>query len=259
MINIKKFMDLSVLQEIQDQFSAATGLAAIAVDTEGNYLTKGSNFTDFCIKYTRGCEAGLQRCKKSDVEGSGSYFCHAGLMDFSEDIIINGEKAGAMVGGQVLPGEPDEEKFREIARELGIQEDTYLEALKKVPIRSESMIRASAHMLGTIVNQLVNLEYIKSLTEKRETILDSEIDKIKNSLHEVTEKTHDLQKVASMENILSINASIEAARAGEAGVGFAVVAREFGEISKDSGEVYQRIQELIQEISTSIKNLTELD
>lgn len=256
MIDLRKFIDLDALQKIQDQFSEATGLAAIAVDGEGKYLTKGSNFTDFCMKHNRKNEEGAKRCQKCDAEGSGTYYCHAGLMDFSTDIIVHGEKAGAIIGGQVLPGVPDENKFRDIARELGIPENDYLAALKKVPVRSESMIRASAEMLGNVVNQLVNLEYMKTVTQKRNDILDVEIEHIQKSLDEVTEKTRDLQKVASMENILSINASIEAARAGEAGVGFAVVAREFGEISKNSGGVYQRIHELVGSINTSVSKLT---
>ncbi len=226
MIDIKKFLDLNALQEIQDQFSESTGLAAIVVDPEGNYITKGSNF-------------------------SGSF--QAGLMDFSTDITISGEKVGAIISG--LPKESEEEQFRSPARESGANGET----LKKVPGRSEHMIRASAQMLGNIVNQLVNLEYVKAITQKRNDIFGSEISKIQRSLSEVTEKTHDLQKVASMENILSINASIEAARAGEAGVGFAVVAREFGDISKNSGAVYQRIHELVKEIENSVKNLTEIN
>ncbi len=259
MIDIKKFIDLEALQEIQDQFSDSTGLAAIAVDINGNYITKGSNFTDFCMKYNRGCEEGLRRCEQCDKEGSGTYFCHAGLMDFSADITINGEKVGAIIGGQVLPDAPEEDKFRDIAKELGIQEDAYLEALRKVPVRSEHMIRASAKMLGNIMNQLINLEYMKNITQKRNNMFDSEADNIQKALSEVTAKTHDLQKVASMENILSINASIEAARAGEAGVGFAVVAREFGDISKNSGAVYKRIHELIGEIGKSVNNLIEIE
>jgi len=259
MIDIKKFIDLNALQKIQDQFSDSTGLAAIAVDAEGNYITKASNFSDFCMKYTRGSQEGLRRCQKCDAEGSGSYFCHAGLMDFSTDIIINGEKVGAILGGQVLPKEPEEEKFRSIAKEIGVSESSYVEALKKIPVRSEQMIRASAQMLGNIVNQLVNLEYMRAITQKRNDVLDSEIGNIQRSLSEVTDRTRDLQKVASMESILSINASIEAARAGEAGVGFAVVAREFGDISKSSGSVYQRIHELVGEIGNSVRNLTEID
>lgn len=259
MIDIKKYIDVNVLQKIQDQFSDSTGLAAIAVDADGNYITRGSNFTDFCMKYTRGCEEGLRRCQKCDAECTGTYYCHAGLMDFSSDILIDGQKVGAIIGGQVLPQPPDPEKFRRIAQELNLPEEEYLRALEKVPVRSERMIRAAAQMLGDVVNQLVNLEYIRRITLKRNDIFDSEAAKIQNALREVSSKTRDLQSVSSMENILSINASIEAARAGDAGVGFAVVAKEFGEISKSSGAVYQRIHELVKEIENSVKRLTVLD
>lgn len=259
MIDIKKYIDVNVLQKIQDQFSDSTGLAAIAVDADGNYITRGSNFTDFCMKYTRGCEEGLRRCQKCDAECTGTYYCHAGLMDFSTDIIIDDQKVGAIIGGQVLPEPPDPDKFRRIAQELNLPEDEYLRALDKVPVRSERMIRAAAQMLGDVVNQLVNLEYIRRITQKRNDIFDSEAAKIQNALREVSAKTRDLQNVSSMENILSINASIEAARAGDAGVGFAVVAKEFGEISKSSGTVYQRIHELVKEIENSVKRLTVID
>ena len=119
-MEIYDFMDMEKLQELQDQFSDATGLAAIAVDSKGEYMTEGSNFTDFCMKYTRGSAEGNRRCIKCDNECTGTYFCHAGLMDFAFDIVVDGERLGAMIGGQVLPNEPDEEKFRATAEELGI-------------------------------------------------------------------------------------------------------------------------------------------
>lgn len=62
-MNIRDFMDLNKLQQIQDSFSNATGLAAISVDDKGEYITEGSNFTEFCMKYTRGSELGGKRCK----------------------------------------------------------------------------------------------------------------------------------------------------------------------------------------------------
>lgn len=111
-MNIRDFMDLQKLQDIQDSFSNATGLAAIAVDNDGEYITEGSNFTDFCMKYTRGSELGNKRCIKCDNENHGTYFCHSGLMDFSIDIMVGDEKVGSVIGGQVLPSPPDEEEFR---------------------------------------------------------------------------------------------------------------------------------------------------
>lgn len=41
-MNIRDFMDLQKMQEVQDEFSNATGLAAIAIDNDGQYLTEGS-------------------------------------------------------------------------------------------------------------------------------------------------------------------------------------------------------------------------
>lgn len=259
MIDIKKVIDLRALQDIQNQFSDATGLAAIAVDSEGHYITEGSNFTEFCMKYTRGCEEGLRRCVKCDNECTGTYFCHAGLMDFSADICINGEKVGAIIGGQVLPKPPDIEDFVKIARELGINENEYIEALKKVPIRSEKMIRASSGLLSRVVNELVNLEYLKKLNKQKIDVFDTEVQQILNSIQEVTFRMNDLQRTASMENILSLNASIEAARAGNAGVGFAVVAKELGDLARNSASVYVEIQDLTKSIGKSVKNMRDVD
>lgn len=257
MLKLKDFMNLEELQNIQDQFSDSTGLAAIAVDMDGNYITRGSNFTDFCMKYTRGSAEGSKRCIKCDTECSGTYFCHAGLMDFSADILVEGEKVGAVIGGQVLPNKPDEEQFRVIARELGVNEEEYIRALHNVPIRSERMIRASANMLGNIINQLVNLEYFKIRNQKKITIFDREIATSLKSVNDIKSSVESLQKLASMQNILAINASIEAARAGVAGKGFTVVAREFGELSSNSGEVYNEIKDGIKIIERSVLAMEE--
>lgn len=258
-MDIKTFVDLRELQRIQDQFSDATGLAAIAVDAEGNYITEGSNFTDFCMKYTRGSTEGMARCVRCDNECTGTYFCHAGLMDFASDIMVEGERVGAIIGGQVLPNEPDLEKFRAIAHELDIDETAYLAALKKVPIRSEKMIRASADLLANVVNQWVNLCYFKKINEKKLTVFEEETTAARAAVKEIKSRTKDLGRVASMENILSINASIEAGRAGQAGVGFAVVAREIGELSRNSSAVYNEIQDLVGQIGKSIERMSNVN
>lgn len=254
-MKLKDFMNFALLQNIQDQFSDATGLAAIAVDTEGHYITKGSNFTDFCMKYTRGSSEGLKRCVKCDNECKGTYFCHAGLMDFSTDIIVHEERLGSIIGGQVLPSEPDQEKFRGIARELGISESDYLAALSKVPIKSEKSIRAAATMLGEVVNRMVNLEYLKSLNQRKIDVYDAEIETVLSGSRGITSKMKDLKNVASMQNILAINASIEAGRAGQAGVGFAVVAREIGNLSKQSTKVFDEIEQMITSIHTAASHM----
>lgn len=240
-MKISDFMDISILQKIQDEFSDATGLAAIAVDTDGTYLTKGSNFTDFCMKYTRGSAEGLKRCIKCDNECRGTYFCHAGLMDFASDIIVDGQKLGGIIGGQVLPEAPQPEKFARIAQELGVDEKQYWNAVSRVPIRTERQIRAAADLLRDVVNKVVEQQYYRYRDQLLIETLTTEIKGSIKSISVINDKMHQLQGIASKQNILALNASIEAARSGEAGAGFAIVANEMGKLSRNSSDLYADI------------------
>lgn len=255
MLDIREFVDLEQLQRIQDLFSNATGLAAIAVAADGKYITKGSNFTDFCMKYTRGSKLGAERCIRCDNECTGTYFCHAGLMDFSSDIIIEGERVGAIIGGQVLPNPPDEDKFREIARELEISENAYISALNKVPVRDEHTIRAAAELLGLTVNLLCEFQYRRHIERRRIDTFNEELSNISKNISSAKNHMKDLHNTATMENILAINANVEAAHAGKAGVGFAVVAGEIGQLSRQSAEVYKLIEDIVDSIQQSVNKI----
>lgn len=46
-------IELKELQQVQDLFAQATGLAAVTVDMDGNWITKPSNFTDFCQRFAQ--------------------------------------------------------------------------------------------------------------------------------------------------------------------------------------------------------------
>lgn len=256
-MKLEEFFDTNLLEQIMKEWSLATGMATIAADADGNYITGDVGFTDFCIKYTRGSEEGLRRCVKCDTECSGTYFCHAGLMDFSIDIKVKDEVVGKIIGGQILPEEPDEEKFRQLAVEFGIDPDEYIEALRRIPIRTEESIRASAKLLGDVVNQLVNFEYIKKKNERIISLLDNEIKESVDLIRELNKKSENLAKIESKQRILSLNASIEAARAGEAGRGFSVVASQVGKLSADSSEINASISESLKNLTTTIEKMAE--
>jgi ligand-binding sensor protein len=256
-MKITDFISKQDLQKIQDQFSDATGLAAITVDANGDYMTSPSNFNDFCIKYTRGTQEGLKRCIKCDTDGVGCYFCHAGLMDFSAAIVVDGQRLGAVVGGQVLPEAPDYDKFRQIAKELGIQPDAYIEALKKVPIRTEKSIRAAAGLLSDLINKVVNLAYLEEKGHGRIGLIEENVKKSLDSVASINEKTKYLQNVASRQNILTLNATIESARAGDAGRGFSVVASQMGDLSRKSADIYKGITEDANAITKAIRDLNQ--
>lgn len=256
-MEILDLIEKEKLQRLQDLFSTATGVAVSMIDTEGNHVTEVSNFLDFCMKYTRGSEIGLKRCQKCDMEGVGTYFCHAGLMDFAADIVVEGEKLGTILGGQVLPAPPDFDKFRKVAEEIGVDPDEYIEALKKVPIKTEAAIRASADLMKEMINMLVNSEHIRYRDKNKIGTIDQEIAVTTKNVEQIEGMVQDLTKVSRKQNILALNASIEAARAGEAGRGFNIVAGEMGKLSSMATEKYSAIIAKAGEIDESLKKINE--
>ena len=81
-MKIQDFADMEKFESIMSDWAVATGLATVAVGADGKYISECYNFTDFCIKLTRGSKEGCRRCEKCDAEGQGVYHCHAGLVDF---------------------------------------------------------------------------------------------------------------------------------------------------------------------------------
>lgn len=248
-MEIRDFADMNKFEAIMKNWALATGLATVAVGTDGKYISDCYNFTDFCIKLTRGSKEGCRRCEKCDREGKGVYHCHAGLIDFGIDLTVNGEKVGSVIGGQVLPEHPDEDKFRQVAREIGVDEDKYIDALAKVNVRTEESINASAELLGQVLNNFINAEYSSKVNGEIINSLTSGVDEANHFVEEIKKKTGELRSIQSKQKILALNASIEAARAGEMGAGFSVVADEVGKLSEKSSSVNKDIEDIIGKIS----------
>ncbi len=256
-MEIKEFTDMAKFEHIMSSWAKATGLATVAVGGDGKYISECYNFTDFCIKLTRGSAEGCARCEKCDREGKGVYHCHAGLIDFGIPLVIDGKQVGSVIGGQVLPENPDEEKFRRVAREIGVNEDLYIDALHKVNVRTEEAIHASAELLGEVLNNFINAEYAKKVNSKIIDKLSRGAESTNKLVERITLKTSELKALQNKQKILALNASIEAARAGEKGAGFAVVAKEVGKLSEQSTVVNKEIEEIVSDISVEVEAMKE--
>lgn len=173
-LSLSELTDVKLLQEFQDTFAKAMNVASITVDKKGP-ITRPSNFTDFCTKHTRGNSLGLKCCIDCDIKWGKVaaergepviYNCHTGLTDFAVPIIVEGQHIGSILGGQVLTKKPDEEKFRKIAKHLGINEDDYIKSLKNIKIVPKENIEAAARLLYLVANAVSeighkNLELFK--------------------------------------------------------------------------------------------------
>jgi hypothetical protein len=66
-VNFHDLFDLEVIQNIQDAFAVATGVASIITDTNGVPITQPSNFCDLCQNVIRKTDKGLANCYTSDA------------------------------------------------------------------------------------------------------------------------------------------------------------------------------------------------
>lgn len=234
----------------------STGLATVAVGGDGEYISDCYNFTDFCIKLTRGSAEGCKRCEKNDREGKGVYPCHAGLVDFGIPITLDdGTVLGSIIGGQVLPENPDEEKFRQTARELNIDEEEYIKALHDVNVKTRLEIESSAHLLGDVINMFVRASYATMQNQNLISGMKVGIGKAAEQIVIANENTKQIEGFSKRQKMLALNASIEAARAGEAGKGFSVVADEVQKLAQGMGGTSVRIKQALNAVTDTIMAL----
>lgn len=257
-MKIQDFCEMDRFEEIMSNWAKSTGFATVAVGADGEYISECYNFTEFCIDLTRGSTEGCRRCEKCDREGQGVYSCHAGLVDFGIPITLDdGTVLGSVIGGQVLEEEPDEDKFRQIARELGIDEDTYIEALHKVSIKTREEIEASASLLGDVINMYVRASYA---TAQNETIVSELKDGIQQAAGQIDNANNSVKQIETFskrQKMLALNASIEAARAAEHGKGFAVVAEEVQKLAQGMAVTSVAIREALNNLNDTITNLNK--
>jgi ligand-binding sensor protein len=257
MVRIQDFCDMQKFGSILDNWTKATGLAAVAIGSDGTYISEFYNFTDFCEKLIRENKEGSERCKRCDKEAKETYYCHAGLLEFGIPITLeDGTVLGNVIGGQVLTEQPDEGKARRIARELNIPEDEYIEELHKVNVRAKSEVEAAAALLDEVINMFVHSSHIRFVNGGMLERVQSGIADATAQIAEVNDITKQISEFGNRQKILALNASIEAARAGEAGKGFAVVATEVQKLAANMSQASVQIVEALGRLTDTINSLS---
>ena len=291
-ITLLDVIDRAQLQSLQDAFAKATGMAALTTDKNGP-VTQLSCPTDFCMNYTRKSSVGCERCNLCDLKGGEQasktgrpavYYCHGGLVDFASPIIVNGEQIGSLIGGQVLT---DLDKFRAIAKEIDVDPDEYVEAVKKVPIVSEEKVNNAAELLFKMAQALSQVGYEKySITEEHKNT-DAMFDEVQDDYKDINANVEEvnttiaalsaefdllrekaaesakavaqtdsilkyIQNVATQMTLLGFNASIEAKHVGEAGAGFNVIAQEVRQLAEQTSNQTRSIEDVLGSVRASI-------
>jgi len=288
-VKLTDVIDLGFLQKFQDDFAKGVGLASVTVDPTGKPITDPSSYIRFCDEYTHSTECGDKRCAESHRKGGEEaartgkpvvYECHAGLIDFAAPIMLEGRLIGTILGGQVLTASPDEEKYRRIAKEIGVDPDEYVKAANEARILSRESIEAAANVLFLVANNMSKTAYQQLKLKAMVDVLSDNLHQVSATMEELAASATDIsgnqanlndeiknvnavtgkidevmdfiKDIADETRLLGLNAAIEAARAGDAGLGFGVVAQEIRKLSADSKETVGKIKDLTTIIKISV-------
>jgi len=166
-ILFETLFDLEMIQRIQDEFSAATGVASIITRPDGTPLTRPSNFCRLCENIIRGTEIGKANCFHSDAvlggyhpEGPIIQPClSCGLWDAGASITAGERHVANWLIGQVRSDTEGDARIREYARVIGAEEDTAVKAYAEIPAMSCEKFEKIAKVLFTMSNQLSAAAY----------------------------------------------------------------------------------------------------
>ena len=162
-------ISVEMLQRVQDNFSAAVGIAVTIVDEEGEPVTRSGGFSAFC-QAIRSSQVRRERCIHCDNEGGrmageagepSIYRCHCGLVDFAAPIIIRDKYLGAVISGQVcLQDEKEAALEYIIPPDHSWQQDDQLRALNEdIPRIPYEKLKSAAYTLYYLAQYIVEENY----------------------------------------------------------------------------------------------------
>ena len=174
------------------------------------------------------------------------------LSDISQEMASGAEQSSAKAGTVASAAEEMSATMNSVA------------AASEQASTNVQMVATAAEQMSATINEIAqNTEKGRTITTsaveqagnvsgmvKRLGVAASEVDRVTETISEISEQT----------NLLALNATIEAARAGEAGKGFAVVANEIKELAKQTASATMDISERISGIqSTTSDTVTEIE
>lgn len=167
-IQFSDIFDKDEIQQIQDLFSDATGVASIITSPDGTAITNPSNFCRLC-KLVRTTEIGLANCQKSDksicpdglISINNKHFsCQsAGLLDACASIVVDGIHLANWLIGQVRSADLTDQRIIEYASEIGLDKEELRQAFFEVPVVTVEKFQKITDMLHVFANELSTKAY----------------------------------------------------------------------------------------------------
>jgi PAS domain S-box-containing protein len=147
--------DIDEIQQIQDAFSDATGVASVIITPEGTPITRPSNFRRLCAEVIPGAQNGVS-----------SGIPSIALPDSGAPISAGDRQIATWQIGQVLIEGYDKEALMEYADRIGADRADFAEGLAGVPQMPREQFEKIAKALFLIARQISALA-LKNLQQSR--------------------------------------------------------------------------------------------
>jgi len=205
-ISFTDLFNITDIQIIQDEFSAATGVFSIITDVHGNPITNPSNFCKLCSK-VRNTEKGKELCKQANTNIGKilqSYSCidtciSLGLPYSGAKIEIGGKHIANWLIGQVRFAETSIEEIIIKAEQLGLQKDEIIESLQSIPLITTERFNEISKLLNSITQELSlkayqNIQQARFITQiqKKELALKEKNDEVEAQNEEYQQLNEEL-------------------------------------------------------------------
>ena len=164
-ITFEELFNLKEIQELQDKFAQATGVASVITDPQGDPITRPCNFSKLCSliapKKEEGTAACLHLWQEADMpDGPAIQTCsRSGLWRAGAGIRIQGTHIATWLIGQVRDGTRTEAQMKAYAREIGCEPDQFIAAFKEIPAIPPEQFEQLAQSLYTLTSLLSNTAF----------------------------------------------------------------------------------------------------
>lgn len=166
-VTFDDLFDLNDLQQFQDAFSSATGVASIITHPDGTPITRPSNFCVLCNDIIRKTPVGLKNCYYSDAflgryhpEGPVVQPClSGGLWDAGASISVGDKHIANWLIGQIRDETQNEDKVRIYAQQIGADEEAAAQAFRQTTKMSREQFENVAKALYLLASQISALAY----------------------------------------------------------------------------------------------------
>ncbi|SKB56290.1 PocR sensory domain-containing protein [Lachnospiraceae bacterium] len=242
---------------VTGDYAKATGLAVAYLDAAGNIYGEVSGIPREISSYLPS-HKGVNEADVDDSEVPVKFdFLDMGLTCYRENVFVRGEKVITVVCGLARTDDTDG-KVRDAAAKLRVSADDYEAAVKRLPIVKDETVRIATDFLAKMTHHVMNGIYFGRINDSVVNVVKPEVEQSADAVADIAGRAKKLESIASRQNILTLNASIEAARAGAVGAGFAVVAHQMGEMSKDSAVIYGDIEKDAYSLRDSMKKIRDV-